>query len=109
MASHHATSGEIVNLRPLATPLQESQSSILVREEQLKVMRLVLPAGKTLPDHDVDGPITMHCLQGVVDVTTQDCRQTMRAGDFMYVAPTVSHTLLAMEDAAMLVTIVVQK
>lgn len=107
MATHHAASGEVVDLRPLATPLHDTQSTTLVREEQLKVMRLVLPAGKELPDHAVDRPITMHCLQGVVNVTTPGGRQTMRAGDFMYLAGRFPHTLLAMEDATMLVTIIV--
>ena len=109
MATHHAASGELVNLRSLATPLHDTQSTTLVREEQLKVMRLVLPAGKQLPDHAVDGPMTMHCLQGVVNVTTRDSRQTMRPGDFMYLAGRVPHTLLATEDATMLLTIVVEK
>jgi quercetin dioxygenase-like cupin family protein len=109
MATHHAASGEIVNLRPLTTPLHDTQSTTLVREEQLKVLRLVLPAGKELPDHAVNGPITMHCLQGIVNVTTQDRRQTMCPGDFMYLAGRIPHTLLATEDATMLLTIVVEK
>jgi quercetin dioxygenase-like cupin family protein len=44
-----------------------------------------------------------------VNVATEGRPQTMRAGDFMYLAGRVPHTLLATEDATMLVTIVVEK
>jgi quercetin dioxygenase-like cupin family protein len=109
MATHHASSGEIIDLRPIATLVDDGQSTTLVRDEQLKVMRFVLPTGKELPEHAVDGPITMHCLEGVVDVTAHGSCKQMRAGDFMYLSGKVPHALRATEDAAMLVSIVVKK
>lgn len=109
MATRHASSGELIDVRPLRPPLVDTQSTTLLRDEKLKVMRLVLPAGKELPEHAVDGPITMQCLEGAVDVTVHGDRKTMRAGDLMYLAGHVSHTLRATEDASILVTIVVQR
>ncbi len=109
MATHHASSGEIVNLRPLGAPLDDTQSTTLLHDEQLRVMRLVLPAGKELPEHAVAGPITMHCLEGAIDVTAHGSCRTMRTGDFMYLAGKVPHMLRATEDASLLVTIVLQK
>ncbi len=109
MATHHASSGELIDLRPLGAPLDDTQSTILLHDEQLKVMRLVLPAGKELPEHAVDGSITMHCLEGAIDVTAHGSCKTMRAGDFMYLAGKVPHALRAAEDTSVLVTIVVQK
>jgi quercetin dioxygenase-like cupin family protein len=72
-------------------------------------MRLILPAGKTLPEHTVDGPITMHCLEGAIDVTAQGNCKTLRAGDFMYLAANVPHALRATEDGSILVSIVLRK
>lgn len=109
MATHHASSGELLHLIPLGAPLDDTKSITLLRDEQLKVMRLVLPAGKELPEHAVDGPITMHCLQGTIDVTAHGSCKTMRGGDLMYLAAKVPHALRATEDASMLVNIVVQK
>lgn len=109
MALHHAASGDLISLRPLEAPLDDTQSATLLRDPQLKVMRLVLPAGKELPEHAVEGPITMHCLQGEIDVTAQGARKRMRAGDLMYLESHVPHMLRASEDSAVLVTIVVQK
>ena len=62
MATKHASSGELIDLRPLGAPLDDSQSTTLLRDEQLKVMRLVMPAGKELHDHAVDGSsVRRHC------------------------------------------------
>ena len=109
MATKHASSGELIDLRPLGAPLDDSQSTTLLRDEQLKVMRLVMPAGKELHDHAVDGPITMQCLEGVVEVVAHGIAKTMRAGDLMYLAGKVPHSLRAIEDASILVTIVVER
>lgn len=109
MATHHASSGELVSLRPLGAPLDDTQSTTLLHDEQLRVMRLVLPAGKALPDHAVEGPITMQCLEGTIEATAHGSCKTMRAGDFMYLAGNVPHALRATEDASVLVTIVLQK
>lgn len=109
MATHHASSGELINLRPLGAPLNDTQSTTLLHDEQLRVMRLVLPAGKELPEHAVDGPITMHCIEGVIDVIAQGSCKTMRTGDFMYLTGKVPHALRATEDASVLVTIVLEK
>jgi quercetin dioxygenase-like cupin family protein len=109
MAIHHAASGDLVDLRPLGLPLDDTQSRTILRDEQLKVMRLVLPSGKELPEHAVNGPITMYCLEGAIDVTAHGSCRTMRAGDFMYLAGKVAHVLRATEDASMLVTLVLQE
>lgn len=71
MAIHHASSSELIDLRPLGMPLDDTQSSMLLHDEQLKVIRLVLPAGKELPEHAVDSSITMYCLEGTIDVTAR--------------------------------------
>ena len=68
MAIHHAVSGELISVAPLAAPLGDSQSTTLVLDKHLKVLRLALPAGKQLPEHAVAGPITLYCLDGAVDV-----------------------------------------
>jgi hypothetical protein len=56
MATKPASSGEVIDLRPLGAPLAGSQPTTPLRGAQFKVMRLVMPAGKVLPDHAVDGP-----------------------------------------------------
>ena len=109
MATKHASPGELVDLRPSGARLDDSQATTLLRDEQLKVMRLVMPTGKELHDHAVDGPITMQCLEGEIEVTAHGSCKTMRAGDLMYLASEVPHSLRATEDASILVTVVVAR
>jgi quercetin dioxygenase-like cupin family protein len=109
MATKHASSGELIDLRPLGAPLEDTQSTTLLRDAQLKVMRLVMPTGKELHDHAVGGPITMQCLEGEIEVTAHGTAKTMRAGDLMYLASKVHHSLRAIEDASILVTVVVER
>ncbi len=54
-----------------------------LHDEQLRVMRIVLPAGKELPEYAIEGPMTMHGLEGAGDVTAHSSCKIMRTGDFM--------------------------
>jgi hypothetical protein len=51
MAIPHAKPGEIVDVRPLGPTLAPSQTTTLVRAEQLEVIRLVVPEGKEIAEH----------------------------------------------------------
>ena len=72
-------------------------------------MRFVLPAGKMLPERAVDGPITMHCIEGAIEVVAHGNRQTMRTDDPTYLVGKAPHAPRVTKDAPVLVAIVVQK
>ncbi|MGO4326065.1 cupin domain-containing protein [Cupriavidus sp. 2TAF22] len=105
MAQHHAATGEIVKLRPLGAALRQAQNLTLVRAADLQVMRLVLPAGKSLPEHSVPGAITVLCLEGAIEMEAHGSSQRMDAGDLMYLAPGAPHALRGIEDASVLMTL----
>lgn len=104
MALHHPKSGEVVDLRPLGAKLAETPSTALVRTDDFEVMRMVLPAGKSVPQHHVPGDLTIHCLEGTVELQAHDKTQALRAGDLVYLRGEVPHALYAQEDSAILVT-----
>lgn len=104
MALHHAASGEKIDVRPLAGALLDSASTALVRTGDLEVMRLVLPKGKSVPEHQVPGEITFQCLEGIVEVQAHDKAQTLAAGELLYLEGNVPYALYALEDASMLMT-----
>ncbi len=52
MAIPHAKPGEIVDVRPLGSALASAQTQTLVRAEQVEVIRLVVPAGKQIDEHN---------------------------------------------------------
>jgi quercetin dioxygenase-like cupin family protein len=108
MALHHASSGEIMQVRPLGAKLLESPSVALLKAHQLEVMRLVLTAGKSVPEHQVAGELTMQCIEGCIEVRAQGKSQTLRAGEMVYLEGKVPYSLHAIEHSSMLMTVVLQ-
>ncbi len=106
MATFHASSGDVIDVRPLGPLLCTTKSTALVRDKHLEVMRFVFSAGSGLPDHFVYGPVLIHCLEGVMDVAAHGTCKRLRAGDLMYLAGEVHHALQASEDACVLVCMV---
>lgn len=106
MALHHLDSGEIANLLHQGGDALSTQSIALFKSEQLEVIRLRLPLGKSMPMHQVPGEITVQCLEGVIDFETPEGVQCLQAGQLLFLHGGVPHSLLAVEDASVLVTIV---
>lgn len=109
MSLHHISSGEIIHLTPLGESLKDQPSTALLKTETLEVMRLIIKAGKSLPDHRVSGEVTIHCLEGKVELHAHQKAQLMQAGDLVYLAPMQDHALVALEDASVLVTILLHQ
>ena len=106
MALKHATSGEVVEILPLGEAIEEVPSTAIVRDDRIELMRLVLPAGKTVPEHQVEGPIVVHCLEGEVEVLAHNEAKRLRAHQLMYLSGGVAHSFHALADASVLVTVV---
>jgi quercetin dioxygenase-like cupin family protein len=104
MAIHHAVSGELINIRPLAGELAGAVTHTLYKSEHVEVFRVVLRAGKAMPPHRVAGEITVQCLEGSIEFIT-GITQVMRAGDMLCLAGGEMHALKAVEDASVLVTL----
>ena len=106
MATFHASSGDIIDVRPLGPLLQTTKSTAVVRDKHLEVMRFVYFAGDGLPNHFVYGPVLIQCVEGVLEVTAHGTCKRLCRGDLMYLAGEVHHDLLAVEDASVLVCMV---
>lgn len=75
----------------------------------MEVVRLVLPAGKKLPTHSVPGEITVQCLGGKVLFDVDGREVVMESGQMLFLEGGMSHAAVAMEDASLLVTILLGK
>jgi quercetin dioxygenase-like cupin family protein len=84
MAVPHAKPGEVVDVRPLGSALASSQTTTLVRADQVEVIRLVVPAGKDIAEHKAKGEITVQCLEGKVAFTSFGKTQNLEAGKLLY-------------------------
>ena len=109
MAIQHAVSGEPVSVLPPASPAGERQTVALFKTNELEVMRVVLPKGKSMPPHKVAGDITVQCLEGSIRFNSDGKDQVLAVGDMLYLAGGVVHSLTAVEDACALVHIVLRK
>lgn len=106
MAIPHAQPGQPVDVFPLGARLAEEKTYALFKSDQLEVIRLVLQLGKSLPPHKVAGEITIHCLEGRIEVGADQARHVMDAGQLLYLGAGVMHDVVALTDASALVTIV---
>ncbi len=105
MAISHAASGEPIDLFAEDGP----GSIALVRNEHFEVFRLAMEAGKELPEHAVESLITIQCLRGRIEVGAHGGAQALRAGCLLYLSSGVPHTVRAVEDSLVLVTMLVSR
>ena len=106
MAIPHTAPGQLVNVRPYGEQLAEHKTHSLFKSQQIEVLRLVLPAGKSIAEHRAPGEITVHCLEGRVQFTAMGETREMSAGEMLFLKASEPHAVHAVEDASVLVTIV---
>ena len=109
MAIPHAKPGEVVDVRPLGSALASAQTKTLVRAEQVEVIRLVVQAGKEIPEHKAKGEVIVHCLEGRVAFTASGKTQTLEAGTLLYLPTGEPHSVKGIENASLLVTVLLPK
>jgi quercetin dioxygenase-like cupin family protein len=105
MALPHADSGQVFDASPSAGSLSSDKTTALFKARDLEVIRLVLPAGKSLPPHQVPGEITIHCLEGSLEVQVGEACIVLAAGQLTWLDGGAVHGVTARTDAAALVTI----
>jgi quercetin dioxygenase-like cupin family protein len=109
MAIAHAAAGQLVDVQALGDKFCEARTVALFKTGELEVMRVVMPAGKRMPSHGVKGEVTIHCLEGEIDLISNGNPQRMKAGQLVWLEGGVDHALAAVQDSSLLVTIVLRK
>ena len=104
MSLHHASSGELIDIRPLRAQLENAPSIALVRTADFEVMRLVLQKGKSTPQHHVPGEITLQCLEGTVEVQVPDKTLVLQSDLMVFLEGNTLYALYALENASLLMT-----
>jgi quercetin dioxygenase-like cupin family protein len=105
MAIQHLASGEMINVLPLGDKLAQTPTTAFFKDAHLEVLRLVLPTGRHIPGHAVDGPITIQGIEGEVSVDMAGTKKIVRPGDLLYIAAGIRYELLAIQNSSLLVTI----
>lgn len=105
MALSHANAGQIVDLQPFGTGLPQARTTAIVKTELFEAVRLVVRAGKDIKSHRVDGPITLHCLEGRALLRLPAATLELTAGQWVYLAGGEPHSISGIEDTSFLLTI----
>ena|SRR5690606_8565958 len=109
MAITHAAPGELIDISALGPNMHHTDSRTLIREEHIEVFRFVLLAGKSTPEHTASGAITIQCIEGAVELDTLGKKQVMRAGTLVYLAAEEPHSVTAVENSSLLITIMLKR
>jgi quercetin dioxygenase-like cupin family protein len=109
MATHHAVPGEIVDLETWAQDLIHDRNKAIVKTDYMELARIVIPAGEEFPNHNVSGPIVVHCTRGQTEITVLDKTQLLRSGQLLYLMPGQPHVIRAVIDSVILFTIIFKK
>ena len=104
MALTHAKPGEVVHLGSAAKSPSGERTSALVKTDRFETVRLVVPAGATIPTHKVGGFLTLYCVEGRATIESET-ELEMRSGDWMFLDRGEPHAVHGVEDSVLLLTI----
>lgn len=105
MALHHAAPGEVVDLLPENVTTHEEHSTAIVKADHFETIRLVIPSGTEMRQHQVPGSIMLHCLEGHVKVELSASSIELRRNKWVYLEGGAPHSVKGAENSVLLLTI----
>jgi len=106
MATHHASPSEIVDLETWSQDLPGEHAKAIVKTPEMELARLVFPAGGEFPNHKVSGPIVVHCIKGEIEFVAMGATRILKTGQLVYLMPDEPHSIRAIADSVVLLTII---
>lgn len=109
MATHHASAGEIVDLKTWANDLETEKSKVIAKTQGLELARLVIDAGVNMHRAgycSVKGAVVFHCIEGEIKLKTADSEQPIKQGQIVFLDGDTDHALVGVEKSVVLLTIV---
>ncbi|MFC3460042.1 MULTISPECIES: cupin domain-containing protein [Massilia] len=105
MALQHAASGERIALQRGEDDIANFTSIALAKTEHMELIRLVVPKDKPMPEHRVEGEMTLLCLEGEIAFDAHGRTIVLRPNEMVYLAGGEPHAIRANVDAVALMTI----
>jgi quercetin dioxygenase-like cupin family protein len=104
MAATQSKLSEVIDIRSAGAAASGGPSTLLAKTEVLEVRRLSLSRGREIPTHKATGEITVHCLEGRIAFTSGETTRDVGPGQMILLAAGEPHSLVGLEDSAVLVT-----
>ncbi|MDN4053683.1 cupin domain-containing protein [Massilia sp. YIM B02763] len=105
MALQHAVSGERIALQRGEDDIANFTSIALIKTDHMELIRLVVPVDKPMPEHRVEGEITLLCLEGEIAFEAHGRTTILQPNEMVYLAGGEPHAIRAKKDAVALLTI----
>lgn len=77
----------------------------LVKEADLRIVLMYLPAGGRVEKHKASGPISVQPLEGQLRLVLPDRTVTLSTGHLLALEPSIPHDVEAIEDTTFLLTL----
>ena len=77
----------------------------LIKDGELRVTLIVVGAGGEIPEHQADGPITVHVLDGAIEFTTANGSHPLAAGQLLSLPGGVRHSVRSTDGGTFLLTV----
>jgi nucleotide-binding universal stress UspA family protein/quercetin dioxygenase-like cupin family protein len=100
-----AKPGEVIDVRPLGAALAEARTQTLFRTDDVRIIRLVVPAGKEIAGHKAAGAVLVQGLEGRVAFTALGRTRDLKAGEMLYLPAGEAHAVRGIEGASLLLTV----
>jgi len=97
--------GTTVDVRCLGT----TPETLLVKTLNVKIVRLFIPAGQTIPTHEAHGEVIFHCLEGRVSLAALGKTHELKAGQLSYFSINEPVSIQGVEQASLVMTIIAPK
>jgi quercetin dioxygenase-like cupin family protein len=101
--------GDVIDVRPLGTRLAQSKTRTLVRTENVEIVRILMRAGREIPEHEAPGEIIVQCLEGKFVVGALGKTIRLSPGELTWLSPEEPHTVGCLEDGSFLLTILLNR
>lgn len=108
MALQHAASGERIPLQRGDDDIAHFTSVALAKTENMELIRLVLPKERAMPEHMVEGEITLQCLEGEIVCNAHGSSTVLKPGEMVFLLGGVPHSVQANVDSVALLTILLK-
>ncbi len=102
---HHLTQDEWM-IDPVLLARTGRTARTLVKEGPLRLTLLALAPGGVLPEHNTDGPVSIHVLQGTAVFRALGNDYAMATGDVLALAAGVKHSANSAQGCSFLLTVV---
>jgi quercetin dioxygenase-like cupin family protein len=106
MVDEQSEHGAIVELKTPERSVRGHERTVLVEQDNLRIVQFAIPGGSGIPRYEAQGIIVLHCLAGRLSVTAMGRSRDLRSGQLLHLAVREAFSVDALEDASLLATII---